>query len=181
MLCSLANAFLAFILVLVLESVSAGLCNLRRKNHQMNRPVDDVMPTESTPEIESSVMPTETELSTETPCSSGEKSAGKFIVYYTNWSTYARNFQVKDLFQYSGITDVNYAFLALKQSDKYDGHLVPIFTDPWADFDKRFTEPGSGIDPPDTWNDPEGQIYGNFGQFDKLTKQSNVSFGISIG
>jgi hypothetical protein len=69
----------------------------------------------------------------------------------------------------------------LKESEKYGGHLVPTFTDPWADLEKRFTEPGSGIDPPDTWNDPPGRIYGNLGQFEKLLKQSDVTFGISIG
>lgn len=82
-----------------------------------------------------------------------EMTQPKFILYYTNWSTYAyvrlsslfsstlspykrgsRNFQVKDL-PIDYIPEIAYAFVNLKA----EGNGWVICTgDVWADCDKRF-------------------------------------------
>ncbi|KAJ3292643.1 hypothetical protein HK104_005138 [Borealophlyctis nickersoniae] len=110
-------------------------------------------------------------------------SGKKLIVYHTNWATYGRNFQVKDLpIQY--VSDVNYAFYDLRP-DPASGCLVPTSADPWADTDKRFTNPQEGIPPPDTWNDDPNAppvTYGNLGQFLKLKKIGMAfNLGLSVG
>ncbi|KAI9099370.1 glycoside hydrolase [Phlyctochytrium arcticum] len=113
----------------------------------------------------------------------------KLILYHANWATYARNFQIKDL-PIQFITDINYAFLDLQpcpcpRHQNRPDWLVPTLTDKWADTDKRFTQPGEGVPPPDAWTDgtgPEDTFYGNFGQLMKL-KGMGIKFnvGMSIG
>ncbi|KAL3895460.1 MAG: hypothetical protein SGCHY_004687 [Lobulomycetales sp.] len=101
-------------------------------------------------------------------------------IFFPNWGSYS----VADLYKnYGPITDVNYAFLDLRPSPKYDDHLVPTWIDPWADVEKRFVEKGSGVGEPDSWNDPPGLVYGNIGQFTKLKSilQGALRFGVSIG
>ncbi|KAJ3105924.1 hypothetical protein HDU97_007270 [Phlyctochytrium planicorne] len=108
-------------------------------------------------------------------------SGKKLIVYHTNWSCYGRNYQVKDL-PINFISDINYCFLDLRPNP--EGHLIPTLTDPWADIDKRYTQPGEGIDPPDSWNDDPNcpSYYGNFGQFMKLKKKgAKFNLGLSVG
>jgi len=102
----------------------------------------------------------------------------KLIVYHTNWSTYARNFQVKDL-PIDYISDINYAFFDLRQNT--NGFYVPTSGDPWADTDCRFTDPEKGLQPLDSWDSNE-KYFGNFGQFKKL-KDSGKKFnlGLSVG
>ncbi|KAJ3391261.1 hypothetical protein HDU92_009121 [Lobulomyces angularis] len=104
----------------------------------------------------------------------------KLIVYHTNWSMYGRNYHVSNL-PIDKITDINYAFLDLKQSDAYENFFVPTLSDPWSDVDKRYTDDTS-VPPPDTWNDDNSFPFGNFGQFVKLKKLGKkFNFGISIG
>jgi chitinase len=103
----------------------------------------------------------------------------KLIVYHTNWSTYGRNYQVKDIpIEY--ISDINYAFYDLRQNT--NGNYIPTTGDAWADTDQRFTDASKGLRPLDNWNTPEGAMYGNFGQFQKL-RDSGAKFnlGLSIG
>ncbi|TPX68940.1 hypothetical protein SpCBS45565_g02771 [Spizellomyces sp. 'palustris'] len=107
----------------------------------------------------------------------------KLIVYHTNWATYGRNFQIKDLpIQY--ISDINYAFFDLRPSPNPPHHLIPTSTDPWADTDKRYTNPDEGVPPPDSWNEtPENKgPWGNFGQLLKLKKLGlKFNVGLSVG
>ncbi|KAJ3098590.1 hypothetical protein HDU96_011010 [Phlyctochytrium bullatum] len=102
----------------------------------------------------------------------------RVILYHTNWSCYARNYQVKDL-PIHFITDVNYCFFDLKPNGS--GFLVPQSTDPWADVDKRYVTKEESVDPPDSWDQNDG-VYGNIGQFIKLKKQgAQFKLGMSIG
>jgi chitinase len=103
----------------------------------------------------------------------------KLIVYHTNWSTYGRNYQVKDI-PTEYISDINYAFYDLRQNT--NGNYIPTTGDAWADTDQRFTDASKGLRPLDNWNTPEGAMYGNFGQFQKL-RDSGAKFnlGLSIG
>jgi chitinase len=95
---------------------------------------------------------------------------GKRAIYFhTNWSTYDRNFQVKDIPQ--DVIDIYYSFFNLDQNGIKSG-------DVWADFDKRFTGSDS-VDPPDTWN--ENGTFGNFGQFKKLKEQRGFNLHLAIG
>jgi chitinase len=98
---------------------------------------------------------------------------GKRAVYYhTNWSGYARNFQVKDI--PDCVYDVAYAFWNLNP----DGSIVS--GDPWADYDKRYTG-GDGVSPADNWNDNSG-VYGNFGQLKKLRDSGRkLNVNLSLG
>jgi chitinase len=90
---------------------------------------------------------------------------GKRAIYYhTNWSCYARNFQVKDI--PDGVMDIAYAFWNVNP----DGSIVT--GDAWADTDKRFTA-GDGVSP----SESDTGMFGNFGQFKKLRdsgRQMNV-------
>ena len=103
----------------------------------------------------------------------------KLILYYTNWSVYARNFQVKDI-PIDHVTDINYAFYDLRPNQK--GNFIPTTGDAWADTDQRYTTAEKGTEPLDTWNDDNMGIYGNFGQFKKL-KDAGKKFnlGLSVG
>ncbi|KAJ3172828.1 hypothetical protein HK101_011124 [Irineochytrium annulatum] len=107
-------------------------------------------------------------------------SGKKLILYHTNWACYGRNYQIKDI-PINFVSDINYAFFDLRPNAS--GHLVPTSPDPWADTDKRYVQPGEGIDPPDSWNeDGKGLGYfGNFGQLMKLKKFAGFNLGLSIG
>jgi len=95
----------------------------------------------------------------------------KAIYYHTNWSTYGRNFQVKDIPEC--VTDIAYAFWNVNP----DGTIVT--GDSWADTDKRFTS--GGVEPQDTWNDTTG-MFGNFGQFKKLLDSGRkMNITLSLG
>lgn len=114
--------------------------------------------------------------------SSGEKfswpSGKKLIVYHTNWSTYGRDYQVKDIpIEY--ISDINYAFYNLVKNQ--DGFYVPTTGDAWADMDQRFTTAEKGLSPLDNWIKNE-DFYGNFGQFRKLKENGHkFNLGLSVG
>ena len=98
-------------------------------------------------------------------------SSKKAIYYHTNWSCYARNFQIKDI--PLEVKDISYAFWNVNA----DGSVVT--GDAWADTDKRYVG-NEGVQPPDTWNDNNG-IYGNFGQIKKIQdsgRELNVSLSI---
>jgi chitinase len=99
----------------------------------------------------------------------------KLIIYHTNWATYDRNFQVKDIpIEY--ISDLNYAFLDLKPNS--EGFYVPALSDAWADTDKKYSASDS-VFPADTM---DKYPCGNFGQFLKLKQLGHrFSFGLSIG
>jgi chitinase len=100
----------------------------------------------------------------------------RVILYHTNWSCYQRNYQVKDI-PINLITDINYAFYDLRDCNNNNNNnnnnqssKVPTSSDPWADYEKRYTDEKEGLLPLDSWNDQPGpgQFYGNFGQFKKL-------------
>lgn len=85
------------------------------------------------------------------------------IAYYTAWSTYGRNFQVRDI-DAQQITHINYAFANLS-----NGQCV--LGDPYADIDKYF--------PGDSWDTPNR---GNFNQLRILkTKYPHLRTLISVG
>ncbi|KAF0714528.1 Aste57867_3829 [Aphanomyces stellatus] len=93
----------------------------------------------------------------------------KNVVYYMEWATYARNFNIFDL-DWSKITHVNYAF----GKPAPDG-TVGLY-DAWSAVEKRFPDHG------DSWNDPPTSAFGQFGQANKLKKQfRGTKFGLSIG
>jgi chitinase len=101
------------------------------------------------------------------------KTGKRAIYFHAGWSTYARNFQVKDI--PDDVIDIYYAFFNVNS----DG--VVCSGDAWADYDKRFTGT-DGVDPPDTWDeDTTGTtFYGNFGQFKKL-KEKGRNFNLHLG
>ncbi|KAF0718872.1 Aste57867_1419 [Aphanomyces stellatus] len=93
----------------------------------------------------------------------------KNVVYYMEWAIYGRNFNIWNL-DWSRITHINYAF----GKPEADG-TVGLY-DGWAAVQKRWPERG------DSWNDQGNNVYGNFGQGNKLKKQfRGTKFGLSIG
>ncbi|CAG8815733.1 16945_t:CDS:1, partial [Dentiscutata erythropus] len=78
-------------------------------------------------------------------------------VYFTSWSIYAREFNVKDL-DVTKISHINYAFANLDA----DGNVK--IGDPWADTDKHFDG--------DSWNEGGNNLYGNWKQLGLLKKRN---------
>ena len=95
------------------------------------------------------------------PGTSGKKVVG----YLTNWGTYGRNFQVKNV-DTSGsaakLTHILYAF------GNVQGGKCTI-GDSYADYDKAFTADQSVDGVADTWD--QGALRGNFNQLRKLKKK----------
>lgn len=98
----------------------------------------------------------------------------EIIVYHTNWSTYGRNYQVKDI-PIDRVTTIAYSFVNLAQ--KTPGKWEIVSGDAYADFDKRFTGSDS-VNPPDSWV-VESPYYGNLGQFRKL-KEAGKKFDLVL-
>nr|AIG56034.1 secreted protein [Achlya hypogyna] len=93
----------------------------------------------------------------------------KNVVYFMEWSIYARNFHMFDL-DWSRITHVNYAF----GKPNADG-TVQLY-DTWSATDKRYLDHG------DSWNDVGNNVYGQFGLGNKMKRQyRHTKFGLSIG
>jgi chitinase len=99
------------------------------------------------------------------------KNGKKFILYHTNWATYGRDYQVKDL-PIDYIPEISYAFFNVDPN----GNIIS--GDTWADFDKRFIDPERGISPLDDWAS-NNTYYGNLGQFRKL-KESGKKFNLTL-
>lgn len=79
------------------------------------------------------------------------------------------------------MSDVNYAFFDLVQ-DPVSKLYLPDSSDPWADFQKRFTTPDIGVLPLDPAYGDDTAVYGNFGQFIKLREAGKkFNFGVSVG
>ena len=99
------------------------------------------------------------------------QTAKRCIYYHANWSTYARNYQIKDIPK--EVTDISYAFFNLDtQGNVTQG-------DSWADSEKRFSD---GVEPQDSWNDPGVGFYGNFGQIKKLQNSGRkLDVSLAIG
>ncbi|CAG8655119.1 834_t:CDS:2, partial [Racocetra persica] len=88
-------------------------------------------------------------------------------VYFTSWSIYAREFNIKDL-DATKISHINYAFANLDA----DGNVK--LGDPWADTDKHFDG--------DSWNEGGNNLYGNWKQLGLLKKNNrHIKVLISIG
>ncbi|KDO24907.1 hypothetical protein SPRG_09551 [Saprolegnia parasitica CBS 223.65] len=99
--------------------------------------------------------------------SSVDATGLKNVVYFMEWSIYGRNFHIFDL-DWSRITHINYAF----GKPAADG-TVGLY-DTWAATDKRY--------PDDSWSDTGNNVYGQFGQANKLKKKfRGTKFGLSIG
>jgi len=77
--------------------------------------------------------------------------------YYTNWSTYGRNFQVKDI-PADKLTHVFYAFTKIENGEV-------ALTDPWADIQQTF---GGKY----TWQQSQAGLAGNLAEL-KALKQNN--------
>jgi chitinase len=106
---------------------------------------------------------------TQIPTVTGKRA----IYFHTAWSTYDRNFQVKDIPE--GVVDLYYAFFHV------DAQGNVFSNDAWADYDKRFTGEDS-VHPPDTWDEGGSPFYGNFGQFKKLRDQGRAfNLHLAIG
>ncbi len=98
------------------------------------------------------------------------------VAYFTQWGIYVRNYNVKDV-DTSGaaskLTAINYAFAGISSDSKC------MSFDPWADYQKHFTDTVSGQ--PDSWNDPN-PLAGNFKQLKELkAKYPKLKILISIG
>lgn len=105
-------------------------------------------------------------------------SGKKLIVYHTCWSTYGRDFQVKDI-PIDYVTDINYAFFNIQKNA--EGNYVAQSGDQWADYDQRLVNIDNGLEPLDSWNE-DRPFYGNFGQFKKLMDAGKkFNLGLSIG
>jgi len=101
----------------------------------------------------------------------------KLTIFHTDWSTYARNFQVADL-PVNSISEIVYAFYNL--ADSGGGNYTIISGDTYADYTKRYVS-GSFVPPADTWASNTG-IYGNFGQFQKLKASGKLkSLVLGVG
>ncbi|MDP9831090.1 glycosyl hydrolase family 18 protein [Kineosporia succinea] len=104
--------------------------------------------------------PTTPPVTTPPPTTGGKK----LVAYYTNWSTYQRNFQVKAL-DTSGaaakLTHINYAF-----GNVTGGKCV--IGDAYADYQKTFTAADSVSGVADTWDQ---SVAGNFNQLRQLKKK----------
>jgi chitinase len=88
----------------------------------------------------------------------------RLVMYYGNWDTYGRNYQVKDL-PIDSISDINYAFYNLNEQAEV------VSVDTYADTDKKFDQ-----------SENDKPYYGNLGEFKKLKDQGKkFNFGISIG
>ncbi len=99
------------------------------------------------------------------------------LYYFAQWGVYGRDYQVADI-PIDKVPSIAYAFYDVKQNAA--GFWVPATIDSWADTDKRYTT--EGVAPLDTWNDPPGGLYGNFGQFKKLKDAGkNFNLQLSIG
>ncbi|MBD2146960.1 glycosyl hydrolase family 18 protein, partial [Sphaerospermopsis sp. FACHB-1194] len=77
--------------------------------------------------------------------------------YYTNWSTYERNFQVQDI-PADKLTHVFYAFTKIENGEV-------ALTDPWADIEQTF---GGKY----TWQQSQAGLAGNLAEL-KALKQNN--------
>ncbi|CAG8778690.1 28145_t:CDS:2 [Gigaspora margarita] len=122
-----------------------------------------------TPEQSSQIEPSQT-VPTPTitvPDSHPEMTKRIISVYFTSWSIYAREFNVKDL-DVTKISHINYAFANLDS----DGNVK--LGDPWADTDKHFDG--------DSWNEEGNNLYGNWKQLGLLKKRNrHLKVLISIG
>ncbi|KAF0711732.1 hypothetical protein As57867_005099, partial [Aphanomyces stellatus] len=93
----------------------------------------------------------------------------KNVVYFMEWSIYGRGFHIFNM-DWERITHINYAF----GKPNADG-TVGLY-DGWSAVQKRYADRG------DSWNDKGNNVYGQFGQGNKLKKQfRNTKFGLSIG
>lgn len=88
------------------------------------------------------------------------------VYYYTNWSTYARNYQVSDL-PIDIMPEIAYAFFNIQNN-------IVVLGDRYADAEKRF--------PDDLWTSPQLDYYGNLNEFRKLKQKGKVfRLTLSIG
>src|SRR6478609_9589074 len=99
-------------------------------------------------------------------------STGKeSITYVTEWSTYGRNYQIKDL-PWDHVHTLSYAFFDIDSN----GNVAT--KDPWATYDNPLI--GKSFDPQNTWSSPP-QDLGNFGALRKakaLGKKFNLQLAI---
>ena len=103
-------------------------------------------------------------------------SGKRAFYYYGNWTCYeARKFPISSL-PIEKISDLVYSFFALVP--KADGKWAVESVDPWADFDKRYTN--EGVRPFDSWNNNGEGMYGSLGQLAKL-KAAGHKFNVHCG
>ncbi|KAI8366830.1 chitinase [Radiomyces spectabilis] len=107
------------------------------------------------------------------PATNGPVIAG----YFTNWSIYARNYNVIDVAASAHkLTHILYAFANLQE----DGTVV--LGDVWADKDKHFPPEQTINHQADSWNEQGNNLYGNFKQLYLLKqKHRHLKVTLSIG
>ncbi|KAF7724702.1 hypothetical protein EC973_000810 [Apophysomyces ossiformis] len=107
------------------------------------------------------------------PATNGKVIAG----YFTNWSIYARNYNVIDLAASAHqLTHILYAFARCEP----DGSVV--LGDVWADKDKHFPPEQTINQQADSWNEQGNNLYGNFKQLYLLKQRHrHLKVSLSIG
>jgi len=101
------------------------------------------------------------------------------IGFFPNWGIYSKNYQPSNV-PVDKVPEVSYAFFDIQKNAS--GLFQVITTDSYADYEKRFTDPTTGLTPLDSWQDPPGGVYGCIGQFMKLKKQGkNFTLRMAIG
>jgi chitinase len=106
----------------------------------------------------------------------------KAVVYYPNWSIYARKYFPKDI-PLDYVDHLIYGFVDLQLRSSVSGFYVPWFGDEYADVQKMFSSPEEGVLPLDGSKEEGGPLpyYGIVGQLKKLKKiKPGLKVGISI-
>jgi len=103
------------------------------------------------------------------------KTSKKAVYYLGNWATYGRNYQIKNI-PINYISEIVYSFFNVSEKG------LVFSSDPYSDFEKRFTDPKTSVIPADSWTGPQEPFYGNLGQLAKLKRQGKkFDLTLSIG
>lgn len=102
-------------------------------------------------------------------------SKKEIVAYFGSWKIYAAGYNIANV-PADKITTLVYSFVNVDSQ----GNL--LLTDQWADTDKRFSDPGTFVTSADSWNGPQREYYGNFGQMKDLkAKYPNLKIEVALG
>ena len=112
---------------------------------------------------------------------SGRNSGKQIIGYFTSWGIYGRNYTAKNVADSGAaekLTVINYAFANVVPEGE-DGQVICKIGDPWADYQKTWTEEQSVDGQAVLWGEP---LRGNFQQLRALkADHPNIKILISLG